>query len=181
MRRIYESNALRRSDEEPFSPGERDDRTPQPQAIRSIDSTAWSRRVVPHWLRHRAISVTISTSATEYPAGESVPFTVTMKNEFPVPITIETVSPVLWTWDVDGAVEGSRVPTRNPPEEARGFAFDRGERKVFRKRWPQMIQVSRTEWEPVSGGEYTIGAGINVEDREESRLYDDVTIRVREE
>ena len=180
MRRIYESKALRRDDDEPFSPRERDDQF-QPQAIRSINSTAWSRRLVPHWLRHRSIAVSISTRQREYAPGDAVPFTVTMKNVMPFPITIETRSPVLWTWDVDRATEGSRVATRDPPDDPHGFEFDRGERKRFTRRWQQMFRVSDSEWEPAGPGEYTIGAGINVEGREESSLYDETTIRVRED
>jgi hypothetical protein len=179
MRRIYDSGALCR-DDGPFTPTEGDTEE-RPQSMRSIDSSAWSRRLVPNWLRHRAISIDVSTPRTEYAAGDAVPFTVTMKNAMPFPITLRAVSPVLWTWDVDGVREASHVSLRDPPEEERGFAFERGERKRFTRRWQQMFRVSDSEWERAGPGEYTVGAGINVDNAAEKGLYAETTVRVVEE
>jgi hypothetical protein len=175
MRRIYESDAVHRDDDEPGTPAERE-RDTEPQTIRWIDSSAWSRRLVPNWLRHRAISVSIETPETEYTVGDHVPFQVTMKNALPVPITVATRSPLLWTWAVDGAREAVRIDTRDPPAEERGFAFDRGERTRFRKRWDGMFQVDDHEWERAAPGEYTIGAGLNVDDAAEKGLYSETTV-----
>lgn len=177
MRRIYESDALRRDDDEAFAPSERE-ASHRLQAMRSIDSTALSDRLVPGGLRRRAIAVEVSTPRSEYAVGEAVPFSVTMKNPLPFPITIPTTSPVLWTWNVDGEREASRVSVHEPPDEPGEFRFDRGERKEFRKRWTQMFRVSDAEWEPAGPGEYAIGAGINVEDAADGGLYDETTIRV---
>lgn len=177
MRRIYESGALHRDDDEPFSPNERDV-SEQPQSFRSIDSTRLSRLLVPMWLRCRSIGIDVSTPRSEFAVGEPVPFTVTMKNAMPFPISIPTRSPLLWTWNVDGATEASRVPLRDPPDEPGRFRFDRGERKRFRKRWSGMFRVSDSEWEPVEPGEYTIGAGLNVEDPADKDLYAETTVRV---
>lgn len=177
MRRIYESGALSRDDDEPFSPNERESET-QIQAIRWVNSTALSRSVVPNWLRHRSISIDVSTPRAEYSVGAGVPFRVTMKNAMPFPITISTRSPVLWTWDVDGVVEASHVPLRDPPDESGEIRFDRGERKRFTKRWQQMFRVSDSEWEPAGPGEYTIGAGINVDGSDEKGLRAATTVRV---
>lgn len=176
MRRIYESQALRRDDES-FTPHE-EERPAQLQAMRSIDSTALSDRLVPNGLRNRAISVDVSTQRSEYPSDDAVPFKVTMKNAMPFPITIPTLSPLLWTWNVDGVREASHVPLHDPPDEDGGFRFDRGERKEFRKRWKQMFRVSDSEWETATPGEYTIGAGINVENPAETGLYDETTVRI---
>lgn len=181
MRRIYESEAIHRDDEDSFSPGERTDRSHQPQAMRSVPSTWLSRLVVPYWLRYRSIAIDVSTPREEYPLGQDVPFVVTMKNLMPFPITLPTNSPILWDWDVDGVTEASHVDLRNPPEEERGFTFDRGERKSFRKRWTQTFRLSKSEWEPVSPGEYTIGAGFNVDDPESKGLYSQTTVRIIDE
>ncbi len=175
MRRIYESEALRR-DGEPFTPNERDDA--RPQAMRSINATALSRLFVPRWLRYRAISIEVSTPRTEYPAGVGIPFRVTMRNAMPFPLTISTRSPVLWTWNVDGVTEASHVSLRDPPEERGTFRFGRGERKRFHKRWDGMFRVSATEWEPAEPGTYTIGAGLNLEGALEHGLYAETTIRI---
>lgn len=175
MRRIYDSEALRR-DDAAFTPNERD--AARPQAFRSIDGSAWSRRLLPTWLRRRAISVEVSSPRTEFPEGETIPFTVTMKNVLPVPVTIRTLSPLLWTWDVDGDPEASRVSLQDPPNEAGMFEFDRGERKRFRKRWRQLFRVSESEWVPAEPGEYSIGAGINVDDPVSDGLYGETSVRI---
>lgn len=177
MRRIYESEALSRDDDEPFSPNERR-RSVRPQAMRWIDSTAWSRRLVPDRIRHRAIAVDVATPKETYAAGDPVPFRVTMKNAMPFPIVLRTRSPLPWTWNVDGATEAARVSLRDPPDERGEFRFDRGERKRFHKRWTQMFRISDSEWEPAAPGEHTIGAGINVDDAERKGLYDETTIRI---
>ncbi|WP_306056769.1 hypothetical protein [Natronococcus wangiae] len=177
MRRIYESGALHRDDDEPFSPREREESF-TPQAMRSIDSTGLSRLVVPNRVRHRAISIEVSTPQSTYPAGAAVPFQVAMRNAMPFPITIATESPILWTWEVDGVAEASHVPLHDPPYERGGFRFDRGERKRFRKRWQQNFRVADDEWESAEPGTYTIGAGLNVENAAEKGLYDETTVTI---
>lgn len=177
MRRIYESNAVHRDDEDPFSPGELD-RSGTPQAMRSVSGTTLSRYLVPDWLRYRAVSLDVSTPRAEYPAGADVPFAVTMTNAMPFPITITTSSPLLWTWHVDGVEEASRVSLRNPPDEAGELRFDRGERKRFSRRWTQQFRVSETEWEPAGPGEYTIGAELNVDDPAGRGVSAETTVRV---
>ena len=177
MRRIYESDALRR-DDEPFTPNERD-RSVRIQAMRSVNSTALSRRLCPRSLRYRAISIDVSTPRTEYPAGDAIPFTVTMRNPLPVPIAIQTRSPLLWTWHVDGATEAARVPIHDPPDESGELVFDRGERKQFTKRWQQLFRVSDSEWEPAEPGEHTLSAALNVANAAERGLRDETTIRIR--
>lgn len=181
MRRIYESEAIHRDDEDGFVPGERRDRSNRPLAMRMFPSTWLSRTLVPGWLRNRSIAVDVSTPREEYPIGVDVPFVVTMKNVMPFPITLPTRSAVLWTWDIDGVTEASHVRLRDPPTDKHGFRFERGERKSFRKRWTQTFRVSRSEWEPVSTGEYTIGAGLNVDDSAEKGLYSQTTVRIVEE
>lgn len=176
MRRIYESGALRRDDDR-FTPSERDS-PDRPQAMRSVNGTALSRRLVPDWVRRRAISVEVSTPRAEFSLGEPVPFRVTMGNSMPFPIVFRTNSPLPWTWEVDGVSEASHVSLRDPPEESGEFRFGRGERKRFTKRWEQMFRVSESEWEPVGLGEYTIGAGFNVENASKKGLYDETTVRV---
>ena len=177
MKRIYESGALHRDDDDPFSPSERD-RKHEPQAMRSVPSTYLSRLVVPHRVRHWSISVDVTTPKEVYTVGEPVPFAVTMKNAMPFPITIPVRSPIAWDWEVDGLVEAAHVDLRNPPEEPHGFRFSRGERKQYLRRWHGMFQLSSSEWEPASPGEYTIGAGLNVDDAPERGLYGETTVRL---
>lgn len=177
MRRIYESDALHRDDDDQFAPNRRRSESTL-QAMRSVNSTALSRWLVPDGIRRRAVSVDVSTPRTEFALGATVPFRVTMRNAMPFPITFRTRSPVLWTWDVDGVTEASRVSMRDPPDEPGELRFGRGERKRFERRWEQLFRVSPSEWEGVEPGEYTIGAGLNVDGAREKGLYDEATVRV---
>lgn len=101
-----------------------------------------------------------------------------MANTMPFPVTFRTRSPILWTWEIDGATEAARVSIRDPPDEPGEFRFGRGERKRFEKRWEQLFRVSASEWEPVEPGEYTIGAGLNVDSAVEKELYDETTVHI---
>lgn len=179
MRRIYESRAVDRDDEDPYRPNERDE-PDEHQAMRTIPSTYLSRRLVPYRLRYWAIAVEVATPRDEFSVDEYVPFAVTMKNKLPIPITLPVRSPIPWNWEVDGLVEASHVEVRNPPEETRGFRFGRGERKQHHRRWQGMFRVSESEWEPAASGEYTIGAGINIDDAAAKGLYDETTITLVE-
>lgn len=178
MRRIYESSAVQRDDDDAFKPNERDD--DEPQAMRTVPSGLLSQVLVPRWLRFRGVSVTVSLPRTEFSRGATVPFTVEIHNRFPFPVTVPTVSPLLWTWHVDGVEQASRV-YRGPPENARGFRFGRGERKRFTRRWQQVFKVSETEWERAPPGEYTISAGLNVDDPAARGVYDEHTVRITRE
>jgi len=176
MRRIYESEALSRDDEDQFTPYEQA-REYEPQSFRSVNTAALSDRLLPHSLRCRAISIRISTPRAEFERGDDVPFEVTMKNSLPVPITIRTASPLVWTWTVDGIQEASHVDLRNPPERTGELYFDRGERKRFRKRWSGMFRVAGKEWDVAEPGEYVLGAEINV-DGSNTGLSDETTVRI---
>lgn len=176
MRRIYESSALDRDDGDPFKPSEGDDTT-EPRAARTLPAASLSRLLVPDRLRDRALSLSVSTPASVYRQGDAVPITVRMHNPLPVPVSVTTRSPLLWTWHVDGLQAASHVPAE-PPEEARTFTFDRGERKRFSRTWRGLFQVSEAEWEEATPGEYTIGAAINVDDAAGRGLADETTVRL---
>lgn len=177
MRRIYESNALERDDEEPHIPSRRDDEV-EPQAMRSVPSGTLSNLLFPMGLRQRLISIDVSTPEQEYAVGAGVPFEVTMKNSMPFPVTLRTRSPVLWTWAVDGAREASRVQVRTPPDDAKGFRFERGERKRIRKRWDGTFRTAPDEWRQADPGEHTISVAMNTDDAEDYGLTDEVTVRL---
>jgi hypothetical protein len=171
MRRIYESGAIHRDDDDAFAPGERES---GPQAMRSIDGTAWSRRLVPRWVRLRALSVTVD--APDRVDGPAVPFVVTMSNALPIPVAVGTRSPRLWEWHVDDLPRASHV--ERPLEGSGTIRFDRGETKRFRRRWDRRFRVSETEWEPAPPGEYTLGAALNVAGAAERGLEDGTTVRI---
>lgn len=176
MRRIYESGALHRDDEEPLVPTERD---AKPEAMRSVDAAAWSHRLVPDWLRYRAISVDVEASRDVYPDDVPVSFRVTMTNAMPFPVTVPTRSPRLWTWYVDGLARASHVD--DVPAEGSAIGFDRGETKRFRRRWDRLFRVSDDEWEPAPAGEYTIGAGLSVADAAARGVYSETAVTLETE
>ncbi len=177
MRRIYESDAITRDDEDTFTPNERDTDN-KPQSFRSLNAAAWSDRLLPHSLRCRAVSVRLSVPRREFEQGGTVPFRVMMKNRLPLPVTIRTVSPLLWSWSVDGYEDGSKVSLNNPPDESARLHFDRGETLRFERNWSQMFRVSEREWEPAEPGEYTLRAQINVDSKKDRNLADETTIEI---
>ncbi|ELZ48279.1 hypothetical protein C464_07375 [Halorubrum coriense DSM 10284] len=177
MRRIYESNALHRDDEEAHAPSKKERKT-KLQALRSVPSSTLSDFLIPRRFRHLPVSVDVETPDDEYETGEPIPFRVTLRNRLPVPISIPTRSPLLWRWTVDGNVEAAEVSVRDPPDEEGQLSFDRGERKEFRKRWDQLFRVSESEWEPAAAGTHTIGVAINATDAEERGLTDETTVRI---
>ncbi|QAU12665.1 hypothetical protein EKH57_07970 [Halorubrum sp. BOL3-1] len=177
MRRIYESNALHRDDEEAHAPSKKERKT-KLQALRSVPSSTLSDLLIPRRLRHLPVSVAVETPVDEYEVGDPVPFRVTIRNRLPVPVSIPTVSPLLWEWTVDGNLEAAEVPIRDPPDEEGRLSLDRGERKDFRKRWDQLFRVTESEWEPAETGTHTIGAAINATDAEKRGLTDETTVRI---
>lgn len=179
MRRIYESSALRRDDSDPFSPTERST-TDRPRAMRSVPAGWLSRKLVPDWLRHRSVEVSIETQHTEYPYKSPIPFRVEFRNRMPFPITITTRSAILWLWEVDGLPEASHVSLDSPPAESEGLKLDRGARVRIVREWDGMFRVSPTEWERAAPGEYTLSARLNVDDAERKGLYDETVVRILE-
>lgn len=177
MRRIYDSEALERDDSKPHTPRERR-REVKPQAIRWINSKSWSKRLVPHSIRHRAVSVRVETPDKEFEQRGNIPFKVTMKNRLPIPITIRTESPLPWKWKVNGHEGASHVNLRNPPDKPGKLHLDRGEREVIRRNWSGMFRVSEREWEPAESGEHTIRVEVNIENPERANLVAETDVQV---
>lgn len=174
MRRIYESEALK-SDDDPLSPRERE-RDTKPQSFRSISGSAWSDRLLPHRVRRWAVTVDISTPSRDFERGSAVPFQLTLKNRLPVPVTVETVSPRLWRWAVDGHTSASHLSLESPPAETNKLRLDRGERRRIRRNWSGMFRISKREWKPAERGEHTIRVAVNVEDPDSANLADETTV-----
>ena len=172
MRRIYESRALVRDDNEAFVPAERDEKSRS-----SIDWEAASHALLPVALRRRAIEVRIDAPEDPRPVGEPIPFRVVLRNRLPFPIVLRTRSPVRWNWAVDGLVEGSR-PSPDYPDESALFAFARSERKEFRKRWSGYVRESEREWTPADRGEHTLSARVAIDDAAKKGLAAETTVRV---
>lgn len=177
MRRIYESGALRRDDENPYHPNERVER-PTPTAMRSVPSAYFSKILLPHWLRYRGLSVSIDTQFSTYEVGGTVPFLITLRNTFPFPITVKTRSPLLWSWAVNGVDQASYVAA-DVPDEPGEFTFSRGERKQFHRKWSQTFQITKSKWESADSGQYTLSVALNVDEPKRHGLYADTQIQLQ--
>ncbi|SHG72410.1 hypothetical protein [Halobaculum gomorrense] len=158
MRRIYESEALRRDDDDPFSPNESDTADGS-----HVNWTNVSHALFPSSLRARAIAVDVETDKSRYAPDEPVRFQATFRNRLPLPVSLVTETPLRWTWTVDGLPEASEV--YEPPEPKRTrFDFARSERKRFHRRWPQRIREREDEWRAADPGEHTITVRIGAVD-----------------
>ncbi|WP_226481341.1 hypothetical protein [Natrinema amylolyticum] len=174
MKRIYDSDALERADDDPFAPetAAGDDRDP-----RTIDWAAFSHAFAPVAVRHWAIDVTVSTEKRRYDAGEPVDIVVEFRNRFPFPIRIRTDSPNRWYWAIDGLRDASECP-RSVPDRSDAFSFARNERKRFRRQWSQRIQVADDAWERVDPGTYAISGSVARTDAADRGLADRTEIEI---
>ncbi|WP_277555014.1 hypothetical protein [Halobaculum limi] len=158
MRRIYESEALRRDDDDPFSPNESDDGRGS-----HVNWTNVSHALFPSSLRARAIAVDVETNKQRYAPDEPVQFRVTFQNRLPMPVSLVTETPMRWTWSIDGLCEASEVYDAPDPERTR-FDFHRSERKRFHRSWPQRIREGDHEWRAAAPGEHTLSVAIGAVD-----------------
>lgn len=174
MRRIYESEALSRDDDNPFVPGEEG----EGRQYRSINWENASHALVPRWVRPWAIDVSIETNRERYAPDEPVGFRVEFRNRLPIPISLSTRTPVRWTWAMDGIEEASHVQ-QPVPDEGATFRFDRAERKRFSRQWSQRFRMSKSEWALAEPGEHTVSVQVNT-DRGAERLSDSATFVIEE-
>lgn len=175
MRDVFDSDAVRRDDSDPFVPGSDDGR-----GRRSRSAFDWrnvSHALMPTSLRDLAVGVSIETNKSQYALEEPVHFRVILENRIPFPVALRTTSPVLWTWSVDGAEQASRLPD-DAPDDPGILRFSRSERKTFERRWSQRIQDHEGRWVPVQRGEYELSTRINVEGANGRGLTDRTTVRV---
>ena len=177
MRRIYESDALSRDEDDPFQPNEREQST-APAASRTLPAKTLSRLLIPNWLLYRGLSVSVATPRSVYETDDVIPISVTIENPFPFPVSVTAESSLLWRWAIDG-VEGASYTDGTDETDSRVFGFGRGETKRFTRRWRQMFQVTETEWEPADSGEHTITAALNVSAPDDRGVRDETTIQIR--
>lgn len=172
MRRIYDSDALSRDDDDPFSPSETDERS-----RKAIDWESASHAFLPVRLRDLAIGVDLETNGEVYEPGEHVSWRATFANRFPLPVRIVTESPELWRWSVDGVPRASEV-SDSVPDRKSTINFSRSERKVIERRWLPQIRISEREWEPLEPGEHTLTVELNVDRAAERGLRSETTFTI---
>lgn len=165
MKRIYESDALDRDDDDPFSPSASAvDSTGRGYGLGGsmVDWGATSHALLPGVLRAWAIDVSVETDSPVYDRDRDVAIRVTMRNRLPFPIHLRTGGSLYWNWAVDGATAGSRLPADGPDGDSRLLSFDRSERKRFVRTWPQRFRTDEAEWTAAEPGSYEVEAWINV-------------------
>jgi hypothetical protein len=158
MRRIYESEALSRDDDDPFAPNEAENARGS-----HVDWANVSHALFPSRLRARAIEVDVETDKQRYAPEEPVRFRATFRNRLPIPVTLVTETPLRWTWAIDDFVEASTVYEPPEPERSR-FDFRRSERKRFHRSWPQRVREREDEWRAAAPGEHTLSVRIGAVD-----------------
>jgi hypothetical protein len=173
MRRLYESEAVERDDEDVFVP-----RSTSKKGRSTLDWDKLSHALLPMSLRLQAITVAIETGADASEPGESVPFRVSMHNRYPIPVVLRTPTPVRWTWALDGVERASHVSPGEPPERATLFSFAGRETKTFERTWSGKIRRTEAEWETPEPGEHTLAAWIDVEDPEGGGLRAETTVEL---
>ncbi|GAA0675259.1 hypothetical protein ACFQDG_06745 [Natronoarchaeum mannanilyticum] len=178
MRRIYESDALRRG-EEPHEPSDEDDDVAGNRLPTMLDWGGVSKLFVPTSLRDRAITVDVETERETYAPGEPVAIRVRMRNRAPVPIAIPTPTPVRWDWTVDGVRQDARVDDVDPPDRKEHLTFARSETKAFSRTWRQTFKTGDREWTDAEEGRHEIAAFVDVDSPEERGLYASAKIEIR--
>ncbi|UIO99587.1 hypothetical protein Hbl1158_13825 [Halobaculum sp. CBA1158] len=125
----------------------------------------------------RGVSVSVETDRAVYAPGDPVSLRVEIRNRLPVPIAVSTPSRRLWGWEVDGALEATEEPRRDPGGSG-VLTFRARERKTHEWTWDGRVtrqEGRRNRSTPLSRGDHEIRAFVATErERPESRT----TIRV---
>lgn len=184
MRRIYESDALRR-DDDPHAPSDAEGRDPEPTVTGNrnpsvIDWSRLSHALVPTGLRDRAIEVTVETDRAVYDRDEPVGIRVRLRNRMPFPISIRTPTRRRWDWAVDGDRRAAGAEFEPAPADPSLLSFYRSETKTFTRRWHQRFRTAADRWEPAEPGTYEIAAFVDVDEPVRRGLDAATTIEIRD-
>lgn len=131
---------------------------------------------IPQRLARRAISATVTTDKRTYSVDEPVRITIEFRNRLPFPVPVETETPRIWGWTVDGRLAASdEKPYLS--ETSNRLDFRASETRKFTREWSGRFKRTngRTRWEPASPGTYTIRSFLG---SEESSIVDETTIRI---
>lgn len=115
--------------------------------------------LVPQWLSRRALAVGVDTDREEYPVGEPIELTITMKNRLPVPVELATDRRRVWGWTVDGFLEASDE-RYYAPEARNSIELRAGEARTLERTWDGRFKRvgSPTRWVEPEPGTHEIGA-----------------------
>lgn len=183
MRRIYESDALHRDEDDPHSPSELEREEPKPTitANQNPSFLNWARAshaLLPVALRNRAIDVAVETDREVYAPDEPVRIRVRFRNRVPFPIALRTPTRRQWDWSVGGFPRGAHEEFEPVPADASLLEFYRSETKTFARTWHQRFRTADDRWEVADPGTYEVAAFVAVEtpDRRGLRAATDIEL-----
>lgn len=108
-------------------------------------------KLLPGWVARRAVAIDLDVPRTEYERGESVEFTVHIRNRLPVPVVVPTRELRLWGWELDGELEASDEVTYSSGSPG-SLALGGGEVKHIPQTWNGRLKRTgagangQTEW-----------------------------------
>ena len=117
-------------------------------------------RLLPRRLLRRGLSITVATDADSYAPDDPIRIRVEIRNAYPVPVEVPTASRRLWGWEVDGLLEASDEPRRDPGGRGQ-LSFRARERKTFTWTWDGRVKRVTDEGArsvPLDTGEHELRA-----------------------
>lgn len=124
--------------------------------------------VVPDRLARWAVTLTLTVPDGPYDVGDPVPFTVTIHNRLPVPVSVATPRLRLWAWAVDGQVEATDEATFASDTEGE-LTLDGRETKRLVREWNGRFERTgagpngRSEWVLADPGVHELSAFVATE------------------
>ena len=123
-------------------------------------------RLLPAALVRRAVSLSVETDRDAYAPGDPVRVRFTVRNRLPVPIEVGTATRRRWGWEVDGLLEASDEPRRDPGGRGE-LTFRARERKTFSWTWDgrvKRVTDEGTRFLPLDPGEHELRAFVGTRD-----------------
>lgn len=137
-------------------------------------------RIVPRSLRYHALNIELSAGKREVAPGEEIPIEVTITNRAPITIPVSLNCGTFWGWAIDGFHEGTNMNLYTSHSKTVGV---RGHQTYSLLRtWTGYIEHqngSERRFEPLSEGEHSLEAWINIPKPERFGLRDSISIEVR--
>jgi hypothetical protein len=133
------------------------------------------RPLVPARLGRLGLSVSVETARDEYAIGESIGFTIEIRNRLPVPIEVPTAGRRIWGWTADGLLEASDEPLYRSDRPG-SIELRAGETRSIEGTWDGRFKRSGTptRWVPATPGDHEIGAFLATRPRK----TDSTTVRL---
>lgn len=136
------------------------------------------RTIVPERIRNQALTISIQPMQSELYPREPLSVEIRMENKLPIPVDIETRSPIAWKWAVNGWVDADRYSKVSPDQDSRYLSFDGNEQKRYSRTWHQLVRISKREWAHVNPGTHELACWINVENPVQRGLYSETTVEI---